>query len=91
MERKKKIELDNVTLVKWVDKALLQSLKKKTIKLGFKVYGIWPLNLITMVGKFGPNKVFITTKEEGEKNAYQSNAIDIPTIVKVRQKLPLIY
>jgi hypothetical protein len=45
-------------------------LEKKTIKLGFKDCGIWPLNPTTMVGKFGPNKVFITTEEEGEKNAY---------------------
>jgi hypothetical protein len=49
-------------------------LKKQTIKLRFKVCRIWPLNPIAMVGKFGPNKVFITTKEEGEKNAYQSDA-----------------
>jgi hypothetical protein len=27
-----------------------------------------------MVGKFGPNKVFTTIEEEGEKNTYQSDA-----------------
>jgi nitrate reductase NapE component len=76
MERRNYFEPDNVILVKWVDKALLQSLKKKTIKLGFKVCGIWPLNSIAMVGKFGPNKVFIIIEEERAKNAYQSSAIE---------------
>jgi hypothetical protein len=33
MERKNYLELDKVTLVKWVDKVLLQSLKKKNNKI----------------------------------------------------------
>jgi hypothetical protein len=70
MERKNYLELDKVTLVKWVDKVLFQSLKKKPNKI--RVQGLWDLatKSTTMVGKFGPNKVFITIEEEGEKNAY---------------------
>jgi hypothetical protein len=41
--------------------------KKNPIKLGFKVCGIWPLNLQLWLENFGPNKVFTTTEEEGEK------------------------
>jgi hypothetical protein len=49
---------------------LVAVLEKKTIKSRFKVYEIWLLNLATMVEKFNPNEVFITTKEEGSENAY---------------------
>jgi nitrate reductase NapE component len=61
---------DKVTLAEWVDKALLQSLKKETINSRFRVYGIWPLNLAAMVGKFGLSEVFIVVEEEGAENAY---------------------
>jgi hypothetical protein len=37
MARNNYLESDEVTLAKWVDKALLESLKKKTIKSRFKV------------------------------------------------------
>jgi hypothetical protein len=37
---------------------LLQSLKKKTIKLRFRICRIWSLNLVAMVGKFRFNEVF---------------------------------
>jgi hypothetical protein len=67
MARNNYLEPDKVMLAKWVDKALLQSLKKEIIKSGLKVCKIWSLNLTTMVGKFGPNEVFITTKKEEEK------------------------
>jgi nitrate reductase NapE component len=46
-----------------VDKALEHSLKKENINSRFKVCAIWPLNLVAMVGKFGPNELFIVTKE----------------------------
>jgi len=39
--------------------------EKETIKLEFRVCRIWPLNLATMVGKFGSSEVFIVAKEEG--------------------------
>jgi hypothetical protein len=42
------IELDKITLTNWVEKSIDQSLTKKDIILGFKVGGIWQLNLGTM-------------------------------------------
>jgi hypothetical protein len=73
MARYNYLDLDKVTLVDWVDKALLQSLKTKTITLAFRVCGIWPLNPTIMVGNFDPNEVFIVAKD-GEENAYQLDA-----------------
>jgi nitrate reductase NapE component len=70
MARNNYLKLDKVTLAEWVDKALLQSLKKEIIKLGFKVCKNWPLNLVAMVGKFGLSKVFIATEKEKVENAY---------------------
>ncbi len=64
------LEPNKVMLAKWVDKALLQSLKKEILKSGFKFCEIWSLNFTTMVGKFGPNEVFTATKKEEAKNAY---------------------
>ncbi len=66
------LELDKITLSKWVDKALQQSLKKENIKFGFKVCKIWPLNSISMARKFGPSEVFTTTKEKDPRNSYHS-------------------
>jgi hypothetical protein len=40
---------------------------KKTMKSGFKVCNIWPLNLASMVRKFGPNEMFTIIEEEGIK------------------------
>jgi len=40
MAKNNYLEPNKVTLATWVDKALQQSLKKKNIKLRFKVYGI---------------------------------------------------
>jgi nitrate reductase NapE component len=34
------------------------------MKPWFKVYGIWPLNLVAIVGKFGPSHVFPIVEEE---------------------------
>jgi hypothetical protein len=59
-----------------VDKALQQSLQKENIKSRFKVFGIWPLNLIAMVGNFGPSVVFIAIEKEDHENPYHLNAID---------------
>jgi len=41
---------------------LVTILEKKNIKLGLKVFGIWPLNLETIVGKF--ENVFTIAKEQ---------------------------
>ncbi len=37
-----------------------------------RIQGLWDLamNSIAMVGKFGPNEVFITIEEKGIENAY---------------------
>jgi hypothetical protein len=56
------LELDKITLVEWVDKALQQSSKNEKIKSRFRVCGIWPLNYAAMAGKFGSNEIFIATK-----------------------------
>lgn len=49
-------------------------IKGKKLTLKFKVCGIWPLNHVTMVGRFGPSGVFTITKEKIHENSYQSNA-----------------
>jgi nitrate reductase NapE component len=65
----------NKTKIKaWVQKALQQSLKKGNIKSRFRVFRIWPLNHVAMVGKFGPCDVFIATKEKEHELSYPSNA-----------------
>ncbi len=55
MERNNHVELDKVTLVRWVNKNPKDLLTKK-MKLGFRVIRIWPLNLATMVEKTSPNE-----------------------------------
>jgi hypothetical protein len=37
MAKNNYLELDQIIIITWVDKALQQSLKKENIKLGFKV------------------------------------------------------
>jgi len=76
MAKNNYFELDKATLVAWVDKALQSCLKKENMKLGFKVYRIWPLNLVAMVGKFGPSDVFTTVEEEEHELSCHSNLKD---------------
>jgi len=52
------IELDKITLVGWIDKALEQSLTRKKIILGFKGPRIWPLNPKAMDVKIGLNTLY---------------------------------
>ncbi len=59
-----------------MDKVLQQSLQKENIKSGFKFFGIWQLNHVAVVRKFGPSDVFTTTKKEEHENSYHLNAID---------------
>ncbi len=73
MAKNNYLELDKVTLITWVDKALQQSSKNDNIKSRFSVSWIWPLNLATMVGKFVPNDMFTNVEEEDHKNYYYSN------------------
>jgi hypothetical protein len=51
MARSKFSECDKITLAKWVEKTLDQSLTKKKIKVGFRGIGIWPFNLKAMEKK----------------------------------------
>jgi hypothetical protein len=46
------------------------TMSQKYIKSRFKVYEIWPLNLVAMVGKINVIEVFIATKDEDHENAY---------------------
>jgi hypothetical protein len=48
MVRRNCIELDNISLVGWVDKALNQTFTRKNIILGFKATRILPLNFRAM-------------------------------------------
>jgi hypothetical protein len=73
MSKNNYLESNKPTLVKRVDKVLQQSLKKN-IKYKFKIYGIWPLDPITTVGKFGLGEIIIVAKEEDHENSYLSYA-----------------
>ncbi len=50
-----------ITLARWVDQALKQSLTKQNIKLGFRTTCIWPLNTKIMDNKTKPLEVYIAT------------------------------
>ncbi len=83
MAKNNYLEPHKITLT-WVDKALQKSLKKENTKSRCKVYGIWPLNPTTMVGKFGPNDVFIVAKEEEHELSYYLNATNECRIVRLK-------
>jgi hypothetical protein len=83
------LEPHKITLT-WVDKALQKSLKKENIKSRCKVYGIWPLNPTTMVGKFGPNDVFIVAKEEEHELSYYLNATNECRTMKLKLSQSLL-
>ncbi len=53
------IELDKITSVSWVKKSINQSFTKKHIILGFKVGGIWQLNLGAMHEKTIPSNLYL--------------------------------
>jgi len=53
------IELDKITSVSWVKKSINQSFTKKNIILGFKVGGIWQLNLGAMHEKTIPSNLYL--------------------------------
>jgi hypothetical protein len=55
------MELDKITLDRWVDQALKQSFIKQNIKSRFKITCIWPLNPRAMDNKIKPSKVYTTT------------------------------
>jgi hypothetical protein len=53
------IELDKITSAYWVEKSIDQSLIEKNISLGFKVGGIWQLNLGAMHEKIIPSNLYL--------------------------------
>jgi hypothetical protein len=55
------MELNKITLVKWVDLALEQSLTQQNIKSRFRTKCIWLLNPKAMDNKTKPLEVSITT------------------------------
>ncbi len=46
------------------------TMSQKYIKSRFRVWGIWPSNLVAMVGKITVTQTFIATKDEDHENAY---------------------
>jgi nitrate reductase NapE component len=70
MAKNNYLELNKITLARWVDKASEHSLKKENINSRFKVFVIWPLNLVAMVGKFGSNELFILAKEADHESGF---------------------
>jgi len=50
-----------ISLVRWVDHALKQSLTKQNIKSSFNITCIWPLNTKAMDNKTKPLEVYIAT------------------------------
>jgi hypothetical protein len=90
MAKNNYLELNKVALIAWVDKALQQSLKKENIKSRFRVFGIWPLNLTTMVGKIGLGDVFTTVEKEKHEISYHSNATDDPSNNEVEVAIMLL-
>ncbi len=61
MSKRNHMELDKITLDRWVDQALKQSFIKQNIKSRFKITCIWPLNPRAMDNKIKPSKVYTTT------------------------------
>jgi hypothetical protein len=60
-------ELDKITHVRWVDKALDQLLTKHNIKAGFKRTGIWPFNLKAIENKTQPISAYIVGNSNGDQ------------------------
>jgi hypothetical protein len=67
-------ELDKVTFVAWVDKALDAALSKRNIKNGFQVTRIWACNPKATDVRIKPSELYVadrnnnTLDEDNEKN-----------------------
>ncbi len=73
MVRNNDNELNKVTLVAWVDKALDVALSKRNIKSEFQVTRIWPFNPKVTDGRIKPNEFYSvdhddTSNEDNVKN-----------------------
>ncbi len=58
MVRRNYIELDEITLTRWVNKTLNLTFTRKNIMLRFKGTWIWPLNPRAMDSKTGPSTLY---------------------------------
>ncbi len=70
------MNMTKITLARWVDKTLDQSLTKKKIKVGFRGIGIWPFNPKAMENKTQPTNIYTTRNSNGDrggKDHYSSN------------------
>ncbi len=67
------MELDKITLIGWVDQALDKSIMEQNIKFGFRVIGIYPLNLRAMDNKIEPSNIYTMVANEHEGEAEESN------------------
>jgi hypothetical protein len=75
MSKSNYMELDKITLARWVDQALDKSITKQNIKSGFKVTVIHPLNLRAMDSKIKPSNIYtmVTIEHEGMKRNQMNN------------------
>jgi hypothetical protein len=73
MSKSNYMELDKITLIGWVDQALDKSITEQNIKFGFKVIGIYPLNLRAMDNKIEPSNIYTMVANEHEGEEEESN------------------
>jgi len=67
------MELDKITLIGWVDQALDKSITEQNIKFGFRVIGIYPLNLRAMDNNIEPSNIYTMVANEHEGEEEESN------------------
>ncbi len=68
MSRSNHMELDKITLARWVDQTLEQSFTKQNIKFNFMITCIRPLNLKAMDNKTKPLEVYTATNMNNVRN-----------------------
>ncbi len=77
MASKNYMELNKITLAKWVDQALEHAMTKTNIKFGFNATGGWPLDPNAMNNKFQPSSLYTTgPSNEGNEGNNTSNEQD---------------
>jgi len=69
------VELNKITLARWVNHAIDQSLTKKNMKVGFKATSIWPFNPKAMDNKTRPLEIY-TTKNINHGNDQEDYTSD---------------
>ncbi len=63
MSKSNYMELNKITLIRWVDQALDKSIMEQNIRFGFRVIGIYPLNPRAMDNKTGPSNIYIVVSK----------------------------